>query len=469
MKKIILSLILILYLFTSAVTATEYNEVIDIGTGKAIATPLCYKFLRSYNYLGEKYGSLSNPNDIFIDAQENIFIADTENNRIIKLSQDGIVLKVFTLGGGTSFENPQGVFVNNDGNIYVADTENNRIALLDKNGKFIKSIVKPNSELLGDDFIFNPRKVAVSSIGNIYVIKQQWLMAIGDNNSFRGYVGATKAKKDILNFISELFMNNVQKLIRNKPKPPSIINFTLTDQDEIFVTTFDNENGQLKELNILGKNIYPKTSAFGQNLKNEQGKATNPIFVDVAIDKNSNAFLLDSVFGRVYVYDSQGNNIAIFGGSGYGKGALALPEAIDVDSTGKVYIVDKELNEVLVYEPTHFMQMVFEANKAYDNGNYETSVDIWRDVGKMDANYYLANVSIAKSYFKNGQWEKSMEYYKLIDDKAGYSQALNQIRNDFYKKSFVFVFIAIIFSVILILYLLILYRKFSINMLDKFK
>jgi len=82
------------------------------------------------------------PNDIAIDAADNLYIADTQNHRIRKVFADtGIIITIAGDGykgmsgnGGAAtsarLSSPKGVAVDADGNVYVADTENNMIRRL---------------------------------------------------------------------------------------------------------------------------------------------------------------------------------------------------------------------------------------------------------------------------------------------------------------------------------------------------
>ena len=85
-----------------------------------------------------------NPSAIACDYAGDVIVADTGNHRVMKLDGDGRTL--WTVGGmdsnglplaGTAqgeFRSPQGVCTDSDNNIYVADTQNSRVQKLSPNG-----------------------------------------------------------------------------------------------------------------------------------------------------------------------------------------------------------------------------------------------------------------------------------------------------------------------------------------------
>lgn len=84
------------------------------------------------------------PSAVALDKQGNIFIADTSNNRIRKLSADGRTVSTIAGSGATGFKDgpaaeaefdgPIGVAVDRDGNVFVADTYNDSIRKISVDG-----------------------------------------------------------------------------------------------------------------------------------------------------------------------------------------------------------------------------------------------------------------------------------------------------------------------------------------------
>jgi ribosomal protein S11 len=85
-------------------------------------------------------------NDLALDHKGNMYIADTENNRIRKVDKDGIIHTVAGTGkegysgdGGpatkAALNLPTGIALDGEGNLYIACHHNSRVRKVDKDGK----------------------------------------------------------------------------------------------------------------------------------------------------------------------------------------------------------------------------------------------------------------------------------------------------------------------------------------------
>ena len=123
-----------------------------------------------------------NPEGLAVDSSDNIYVADTNNHLIRKITPGGVVTTLAG-GGGTGatdgvgtaayFNKPYGVAVDSNDNIYVADTWNNRIRKITPGGvvtTFAGSGAVSSTNGVGIAASFNrPYRVAVDSNDNIYV------------------------------------------------------------------------------------------------------------------------------------------------------------------------------------------------------------------------------------------------------------------------------------------------------------
>jgi DNA-binding beta-propeller fold protein YncE len=88
---------------------------------------------------GGGVGQLANPKGVAIDAAGNIYVADSNNDRIQKFDRDGPFLASWgsTGTGEGQFRNPIGVTLDAVGNVYVSDKINHRIQKFDNTGNFL--------------------------------------------------------------------------------------------------------------------------------------------------------------------------------------------------------------------------------------------------------------------------------------------------------------------------------------------
>jgi sugar lactone lactonase YvrE len=94
------------------------------------------KAMAQWGTYGDAAGQFKSPSGIAVDTQGNIYVADLEAGTVQKLSPDGEPLAEWGSAGSApgQFKNPGGIAVDAWGNIYVADTGNYRIQKLSPDG-----------------------------------------------------------------------------------------------------------------------------------------------------------------------------------------------------------------------------------------------------------------------------------------------------------------------------------------------
>ena len=102
------------------------NAIREITPAGAVTSP----YGSIYGYSGASNGSGNNalfntPNSVAADPSNNLYVADTGNNLIRKITAAGVV-STFA-GSSGEFDTPEGVAVDKSGNVYVADTNNDII------------------------------------------------------------------------------------------------------------------------------------------------------------------------------------------------------------------------------------------------------------------------------------------------------------------------------------------------------
>jgi uncharacterized protein (TIGR03663 family) len=115
---------------------------------------------------GTGSGQFDEPRGLGVDASGNVYIADSKNNRVQKLSAEGAPLLVWGKEGAEpgNFKDPCGIAVASDGSVYVADTWNHRIQKFDGDGHLV------GAEWRAQTGFWGPRGIAVAPDGKtVYV------------------------------------------------------------------------------------------------------------------------------------------------------------------------------------------------------------------------------------------------------------------------------------------------------------
>ena len=83
--------------------------------------------------------NLTRPGVLFMDDDENLFVADRVLGKVVKYDLEGDVL--MTISDGLS--DPLGMGIDSDGYLYVADRTHNYVAKYNSSGTFVGSISDP--------------------------------------------------------------------------------------------------------------------------------------------------------------------------------------------------------------------------------------------------------------------------------------------------------------------------------------
>jgi sugar lactone lactonase YvrE/predicted SpoU family rRNA methylase len=117
----------------------------------------------------------SAPRGVAVDASGSVYVADFANNEVRKITPQGVVTTLAGNptagsadgnGAAASFNGPSGVAVDAAGNVYVADSGNNEIRKITAAG--VVTTFAGNTPGIPNDFS-NPIGIAVDAQGNVYV------------------------------------------------------------------------------------------------------------------------------------------------------------------------------------------------------------------------------------------------------------------------------------------------------------
>ena len=152
-----------------AILAFVFTFALLAGPADATAAPGYHpQFQWGSDGTGE--GQFGNPQGIAIDPAGDVYVADTDNDRVQKFSADGtFVTEWGSPGSGDGeFSGVYAVDTDTAGNVYVLDIGNQRVQKFTSTGAFITKWGSPGS---GDGQFSAPTGIAVDPAGNVYVIE----------------------------------------------------------------------------------------------------------------------------------------------------------------------------------------------------------------------------------------------------------------------------------------------------------
>ena len=444
--------------------------------GNAVPAPQAY--LPMHKITGEDLGvgSFREANDFHVSSAGNIYIADTGNHRVIMFDSDWQFvreIKTFSLDGTEhTFAQPHGIYVTDDESLYVADTGNARIVQFDSQGVATRIIGEPKSDLEGAfpvGFTYRPLKVAVDGIGRMYVISQdlaEGFLSFSENGQFRGFVGAPRVTPDLIDYIWSRIATGEQRERLQIFLPTEYTNLALDKEGYIYATVYDDDDGEDRDkvvrLNARGENLLKKAGfhpprgdiqhASRWSKATRKGQST---FVDVTVHDNGTYSVLDSKRARVFTYDKNDNLLFVFGYRGTMHGQVENAAALDnIGET--MLILDSRQNAIFTYEPTDYALLIWAALDAYDRGDYQMTEAIWHKVLELNANFDQAYSGIGDALLRRGEYADAMYYFKLGNDRNGYSKAFELYRRGVIYDNFTMVsIIAAALLIVLVVYRLV--------------
>jgi DNA-binding beta-propeller fold protein YncE len=156
-----------------ALDAQDNIYVTDSEAGKIFVFEPSGKFRRTIGSLKGGEGYFKRPTGIAVDsAAQRIYITDTLRDKIFVMDMNGSVLQ--TIGkrgnGDLEFNLPTEVLVR-DQNLFVVDAMNFRVQFLNRSGEFETAVGR-----VGDSSgtMYRPKGIGVDSEGHLYVVDGLW-------------------------------------------------------------------------------------------------------------------------------------------------------------------------------------------------------------------------------------------------------------------------------------------------------
>ena len=492
MKKItsVLLVVLSLILLGSALTvgasaSSAYQTYTYSINGDALYSPDAYAAVKTVDYLTMGLTQdFKNPQDMITDSEGNVYIADTDNSRIVCLDRYYYVtLEISEFindqGNTDALLKPQGVFVT-ETDIWVCDTDNSRIVRFDKKtGEFVEIIGAPESQLFGDSSIYKPVAMAIDQYGRMYVVSSttyQGIIVMDANGEFVGFNGAQAVSISAWEILWRRFQTEKQKKLTSSFLPTEFNNICISTDGFIYVTISSIEaskvegaiNGKEKDgtsmpvklLNPAGDEIMRRNGCWPpageidyKNLDNENKSGVSTI-TDVAQGPEKTWTIIDSKRNKLYTYDFNGNLLFAFGDEGDMLGSIRNIEAVTYQGD-TMLVLDRGAGNngvcIVVYERTEYGNLLLQAIAAENSLDYNYAIDCWEAVLQRNSNFDAAYVGIGNALYRSGLYEAPLDYYQTAYDTENWSESYKQVRKEWMADWFLLIIAVIILVIVAVL------------------
>src|SRR5215216_2031764 len=291
---------------------------------------------------------LNAPRAIAAGLDDDIYVADSRNHRILHIAADGSLLQEWGSYGmidynqpvtkekaleqapvGT-FNEPWGVAVGPDGSVYITDTWNHRIQKFTGEGKPVKAWGQYGQPIPEDptsqSSFWGPRGIAVDSQGHVFVADTgNKRIAVFDEDG---------------NYITEFGTAGLDPGQFDEP-----VGVAVANDGTVYVTDTWNQRVQSFIPNDDRSLYFPLhqwdvNAWFGQSLENKP-------FIAVSEDKH--VFITDPEGYRVIEFTENGEFVRTWGDFGTGPDEIGLAAGVAVDQKGFIWVTDAGNNRILRY------------------------------------------------------------------------------------------------------------------------
>jgi len=298
-------------------------------------------------------------NGIVIDFSGNIYVADTNNNRIQVFDNSGTFLRKFgSYGTGDGqFSKPYGIVLDPLGNIYVGDMSyntNSRIQIFNNAGNLLFKI---DSYGTADGQFNGPKSVTLDSSGNIYVADSgnnrvqvfnkagTFLRKFGGRpistiNPAPTAGGTGYSVGDVLTVTSGVSGTATVTVTTVSGGVVTGLSLTTNGNGSVYTTgTGKITTGGTGTGCTINITAIVSSSADGQFSVPE----------GIALDTSGNIYVADNLNSRIQIFNSAGTFLRKFGSLGTADGQFNGPKSVTLDSSGNIYVTDRGNNRIEVF------------------------------------------------------------------------------------------------------------------------
>jgi streptogramin lyase len=226
-------------------------------------------------------------------------------------------------GANKTLRNPVHMTLDASGNVWVTDRRLRSIYIFSPDGAYLRKFVPDGNP----GFEWAPLGLTIDEQGDVYVtdipgVQIHRLLIFDKNGKLKRSFGQGGQVKDA------------------KASPGT---FSYPNGVAVGAGSGATRDVYIADSNNRRVQVYSPSGSFRRII------ATEGTPRGITIDSDKRVYVVDVLSHQVDIYSAQGQRLATFGGNGFGPGQFQYPEDIAIDRRGRIYVSDRENNQVQVW------------------------------------------------------------------------------------------------------------------------
>jgi hypothetical protein len=265
---------------------------------------------------------------------------------------------------------------------------------------------------------------------------------------FAGYMGAPDVVVSIVDQLWRMTFTQYQRERTILFVPVEYNNLAIDHEGFIFATTASDDVYPVVRLNAMGDDIMIRNWIVNNSEAVPLGdlwtgtgadRSGASVLIDVTALPNNVFVVFDRNRGRLFAYDAQGHMLFAWGGPGNREGFFTFPTALD--SMGfTLFALDGGIGpnfaSLTRFDLTEYGQLITAALDMYQRGLYEESYDIWQEVLRINGNFGMAYIGIARALLRQGYYRDAMGFFRQPNDFRNFGRAFGFYRRIWMERNF---------------------------------